>query len=63
MIEVLNIHEVKSIIVETNKDDFSTYERRGANNWRVLMGCSWEEEPFCEEIENAYQRYLKKLKN
>lgn len=62
MIKVLEITEVVSEIIETDKEDFSTYRRYDPNNWENLMGSTWEPEfdnLFCRELEAAYQKFKK----
>jgi len=60
MVKVLEIREVISVIIETDKEDFPTYRRYSADNWENLMGTTWEPEYDCDEIEAAYQKYIKK---
>ena len=57
--QIERVYPVSSHIVEVSGNEFSTYERCSADNWQVLMGESWEPVFFCEELEAAYQAYIK----
>jgi len=45
--------------VETDDPDWSSYRRNAPNSWENLMGSSWEDVYDCEELEKAFQEYIK----
>jgi len=47
-----------SWVVETDREEWPTYERSSSGNWLRLMGESWEVDCFPEELEAAYQAYI-----
>lgn len=57
MIEITEIHEFTAHRVET-KDN--TYTRYSSMCWTIVMGESEEPVYDCNELEEAYQKYISK---
>jgi len=57
--KVLNIYESKSEIIEVDEGDWTTYRRYSDDVWEVLMSDSWEQFYRCDDVEKAYQEYIK----
>jgi len=58
--KVLNVTEVTEHFVETDQEEFDGYYRRSKRgDWEVRMGESWEPHYNSEEIEAAFQEFIK----
>lgn len=53
--KVERVCKVKSLYIEI---DGENYQRYSSENWRVLIGDSWESLYFCDQHELAYQEWL-----
>lgn len=58
--QILEVRDVYAMAVETNENPWNQYTRYGHDAWFVSMGESQEPVYDCEEIERAYQEYIKK---
>lgn len=58
--KILSAEEKKSVIVETDKKEFPWYRRNSEGSWENFMGESWEPVWWEEELEQAYQEWLRK---
>jgi hypothetical protein len=47
------------IYIETDEKELNSYRRHSADVWECLYGQAWEPVLFPEELEAAYQTYLK----
>lgn len=47
-----------SWVVETDREEWPTYRRGSGGGWERLIGDSWEEVCFPEDVEEAYQAYI-----
>ena len=55
--KITSITQITVFIVETDEDEFSTYQRSGPDNWQVAMGESWEPVYYCEKLEAMFQAF------
>lgn len=57
--KILEVRQVTKFIVQTDCEDWSTYRTDGKGNWEILMGNSWEDHYFDEELQQAWEDYHK----
>ena len=56
---IKSIRKAVVYFIETTDSQWPTYQRMSANNWQNLMGESWENIFYEEELEKEFQQYLK----
>ena len=56
--KITSITQITVFIVETDEDEFSTYQRSGPDSWQVATGESWEQVYLdTEKLEAMFQAF------